>query len=50
MAGSFTLGFDVELVNNDAVGLSVDFMRGLGTPVASAAIGALVRLFGTTYR
>src|SRR5438874_8331228 len=38
MAGSFTLGFDVELVNNDAVDLSADFIRGLGTPVASAAI------------
>src|SRR5712672_836910 len=38
MAGSFTLGFDVELVNNDAVDLSVDFIRGLATPVASAAI------------
>src|SRR6266481_4306973 len=38
MAGSFTLGFDVEVVNNDAVDLSVDFIPGLGTPVASAAI------------
>src|SRR6266404_607619 len=38
MAGSFTLGFDVELVNNDAVDLLVDFMRGLATPVTSAAI------------
>src|SRR6266566_4263351 len=38
MAGSFALGFDVELVNSDAVDLSVDFIRGLATPVASAAI------------
>ena len=38
MAGSFTLGFNVELVNSDAVDLSVDFIRGLATPVASAAI------------
>src|SRR5256886_8204253 len=38
MAGSFTLLFDVEVVNDDAVDLLVDFIRGLGTPVASAAI------------
>ena len=38
MAASFTLGFDVEVVNNDAVDLLVDFIRGLATPVASAAI------------
>src|SRR5205085_12498906 len=37
MVGSFTLGFDVELDNN-AVDLSVDFIRGLGTRVASATI------------
>jgi len=36
MAGSFTLGFDVELVNNDAVDLLVDFMWRLATPIASA--------------
>src|SRR2546430_823129 len=38
MADSFTLGFDFEVVNKDAVDLSADFIRGLGTPVASAAI------------
>ena len=38
MAGSFTLLFDVEVVNDDAADLLVDFIRGLGTPVASAAI------------
>jgi len=38
MAASFTLGFDVEVVNNDAVDLLVDFMWRLATPVASAAI------------
>src|SRR5437667_7517607 len=31
MAGSFTLLFDVEVVNDDAVDLLVDFIRGLGT-------------------
>src|SRR5437870_12143846 len=39
MAACFTLGFDVEVVNNDAVDLLVDFMWRLATPVASAAIG-----------
>jgi len=38
MAASFTLGFDVEVVNNDTVDLLVDFMWTLATPVASAAI------------
>jgi hypothetical protein len=38
MAASFTLGFDVELVNNDAVDLLIGFMCRLATPVASAAI------------
>ncbi|HEY5446833.1 MAG TPA: hypothetical protein VIJ87_20700 [Pyrinomonadaceae bacterium] len=37
MAASFTLGFDVEVVNNDAADLLVDFMWTLATPVASAA-------------
>jgi hypothetical protein len=39
MAGSFTLGFDVEVVNNDAVDLLIGFIWTLATPVASAAIG-----------
>src|SRR6266550_2610970 len=38
MAGSFALGFDVEVVNNDAVDLLVGFIWRLATPVASAAI------------
>jgi hypothetical protein len=38
MAGSFRLGFDVELVNNDAVDLLIGFIWTLATPVASAAI------------
>src|SRR6266576_508703 len=38
MAGSFTLGFDVEVANSDAVDLLVDFMWRLATPIASAAI------------
>src|SRR2546421_6682375 len=38
MLGSFILGFDFEVVNNDAVDPSVDFIRALATPVASAAI------------
>ena len=38
MAGSFTLGFDVEVVNNDAVDLLIGFIWTLATPVASAAI------------
>ncbi len=49
MAASFTLGFDVEVVNNDAADLLVDFMWTLATPVASAAISALVRFCGATY-
>ena len=39
MAGSFTLGFDFEVVNNDAVDPLVDFIRALATPVASTTIG-----------
>ena len=39
MAASFPLGFDVAVVNNDAVDLLVDFIWTLATPVASAAIG-----------
>jgi hypothetical protein len=39
MAGSLTLGFDVELVNNDAVDLLIGSIWTLATPVASAAIG-----------
>jgi hypothetical protein len=50
MAGSFTLGFDVEVVNNDAVDLLIGFIRALATLVASAAISALVRFCGATYR
>jgi hypothetical protein len=38
MAGSFTLGFDFEVVNN-AVDLLIGFIWTLATPVASAAIG-----------
>jgi hypothetical protein len=38
MAGSFTLGIDVELVRNDAVDLLIRFIWTLATPVASAAI------------
>jgi len=38
MAGSFTLGFDVEVVNNDAVDLSIGFIWRLAMPVTSAAI------------
>jgi hypothetical protein len=38
MAGSFTLGFDVEVVNNDAVDLLSGFIWTLATPVASPAI------------
>jgi hypothetical protein len=38
MAGSFTFGFDVEVVNNDAVDLSIDFIWRLAMPVTSAAI------------
>src|SRR5882724_6934001 len=38
MAGSFTLGFDVEVVNNDAVQLLIGFMWRLAVQVASAAI------------
>jgi len=38
MAGSFTLGFDVEVVNSDAVDLLIGFIRTLAAPVASAAI------------
>ena len=39
MAGSLTLGFDFEVVNNDAVDLLIGFIWTLATPVASAAIG-----------
>ena len=38
MAGSLTLGFDVEVVNNDAVDLLIGFIWRLPTPVVSAAI------------
>jgi hypothetical protein len=38
VAGSFTLGFDVEVVNNDAVDVLIGFIWTLATPVASAAI------------
>src|SRR6266513_3762156 len=38
MAGSLALGFDAEVVNNDAVDLLVGFIWRLATPVASAAI------------
>jgi hypothetical protein len=38
MAGSFTLGFDVEVVDSDAVDRFIAFMWRLATPVASAAI------------
>src|SRR5438874_12938552 len=38
MAGSLALGFDVEVVNNEAVDLLVDFIWGVATPVVSAAI------------
>jgi len=38
MAGSFTFGFDVEALNNDAVDLLIGFISTLATPVASAAI------------
>jgi hypothetical protein len=38
MTGSFTLGFGVEVVNNDAVDLLIGFIWTLATPVASAAI------------
>jgi hypothetical protein len=38
MAGSFTLGFEVEVVNNDAVDLSIGFIWRLAMPVTSAAI------------
>ena len=37
MAGSLALGFDVEVVNNDAVDPLIGFMWTLATPVASAA-------------
>jgi hypothetical protein len=46
MADSLTLGFDVEVVNNDAVDLLIGFIWRLATPVASAAIGALVIFCG----
>jgi hypothetical protein len=38
VAGSFTLGFDIEVVNNDAVDLLIGFIWTLATPVASTAI------------
>src|SRR5438270_8191864 len=38
MAGSLSLGFDVEVVNNGAVDLLVGFIWGLAPPVVSAAI------------
>ena len=38
VAGSFTLGFDVEVVNNEAVDLLIGFIWTLATQVASAAI------------
>src|ERR1700704_3955816 len=38
MADSLRLGFDVEVVNNDAVDLLIGFIWTLATPVASAAI------------
>jgi hypothetical protein len=38
MAGSFTLGFNFEVVNNDAVDLLIGFIWTLATPVVSAAI------------
>ena len=38
MADSLTLGFDVEVVNNDSVDLLIGFIWRLPTPVASAAI------------
>jgi hypothetical protein len=38
MAGSFTLGFDVEVVNSDAVDRFIAFIGTLATPVAFAAI------------
>jgi hypothetical protein len=37
MAGSLALGFDVEVVNNDAVDPLIGFMWTLATPIASAA-------------
>src|SRR5438876_9964496 len=38
MVGSFILGFDVEVVNNDALDLLIGFIWTLVTPVASAPI------------
>jgi len=38
MSDSLALGFDVEVVNNDAVDLLIGFMWTLATPVASAAM------------
>ena len=38
MAGSFTLGFDVEVVNSDAVDRFIAFIWRLATPVTSGAI------------
>ena len=49
VAGSFTLGFNVEVVNNDAVDLSVGFI--LDTTDAGCVYrnSALVRFCGATY-
>ena len=41
MAGSFTLGFHVEVVNNGAVDLFVGFIGHAMDAAASAAIGLL---------
>jgi len=38
MVGSFTFGFDVEVVNNDAADLSIGFIWRQAMAVASAAI------------
>jgi len=50
MVGSFTLGFDFEVVNNDAVELLIGFiLRTLATAGCVCCNSPLVRFCGATY-
>jgi hypothetical protein len=49
MAGSVRLGFDVEVVNNDAVDLFIGFIEETSDAVAFCRNSALVRFCGATY-
>jgi len=49
MAGSFTLGFDVEVVNNDAGDLLIGSILDTSDAGRVCRNSALVRFCGTTY-